>query len=212
MTSGLIDDAINAAKPADRPGMRWIPGGTFRMGSDRHYPEEAPVHRVAVDGFWMDECPVTNRQFRRFVQATGYRTLAEIPPDPKDYPGALPHLLFAGSLVCVPPRGPIDLRHHGRWWMFLKGADRRHPYGPSSSLKGLDDHPVVHVAFEDAEAYANELVEGLQWARSKPASSTVAKSASGLSPEWAGWRQWALGRTSACGWRVNFRGPPHAVI
>lgn len=155
MTSGLVDDAINAAKPADRPGMRWIPGGTFRMGSDRHYPEEAPIHRVAVDGFWMDECLVTNRQFRRFVQATGYRTLAEIPPDPKDYPGALPHLLFAGSLVFVPPRGPIDLRHHGRWWMFLKGADWRHPYGPSSSLKGLDDHPVVHVAFEDAEAYAN---------------------------------------------------------
>ena len=124
------------------------------MGSDRHYPEEAPVRRVAVDGFWMDESPVTNRQFRRFVQATGYRTLAEIPPNPRDYPGALPHMLFAGSVVFVPPRGPVDLRHHGRWWTFLRGADWRHPYGPGSSLRGLDDHPVVHVAFQDAKTYA----------------------------------------------------------
>ncbi|KQO97867.1 Sulfatase-modifying factor like (SUMF1-related); putative C-alpha-formyglycine-generating enzyme or methyltransferase or protein kinase [Methylorubrum extorquens] len=154
MTSGLVGDAVLAPKPADRPGMRWIPGGTFRMGSDRHYPEEAPVHRVTVDGFWMDQSPVTNRQFRRFVHATGYRTVAEIPPDPKDYPGALPHLLFAGSLVFVPPRGPVDLRHCSQWWRFLKGADWRHPYGPGSSIKGLDEHPVVHVAYADAEAYA----------------------------------------------------------
>ncbi|MCP2079666.1 UNVERIFIED_ORG: formylglycine-generating enzyme required for sulfatase activity [Methylorubrum zatmanii] len=125
------------------------------MGSDKHYPEEAPVHRVTVDGFWMDESPVTNRQFRQFVQATGYRTLAEIPPDPKDYPGALPHMLFAGSLVFVPPHGPVDLRLWRQWWTFLKGADWRRPYGPGSSLIGLDDHPVVHVAFQDAEAYAN---------------------------------------------------------
>src|SRR5512138_1415668 len=81
------------------PGMRWIAGGTFRMGSDRHYPEEAPVHRVAVDGFWMDATPVTNRQFAAFVAATGHVTTAEVAPDPKDYPGALPHMLFAGSLV-----------------------------------------------------------------------------------------------------------------
>jgi len=155
MTCGLVDNAPFAPKPADRPGLRWIPGGTFRMGSDKHYPEEAPVHRVTVDGFWMDESPVTNRQFRQFVQATGYRTLAEIPPDPKDYPGALPHMLFAGSLVFVPPHGPVDLRLWRQWWTFLKGADWRRPYGPGSSLKGLDDHPVVHVAFQDAEAYAN---------------------------------------------------------
>ena len=154
MTPGTIDGAIHATKAVDRPGMRWIPGGAFRMGSDQHYPEEAPVHRVAVNGFWMDESPVTNRQFKRFVQATGYCTLAEIPPDPKNYPGALPQMLFAGSVVFVPPRGPVDLRHYGRWWTLLKGADWRHPYGPGSSLKGLDDHPVVHVAFQDAEAYA----------------------------------------------------------
>lgn len=155
MTSGLVDVATRVPEPTGRPDMRWIPGGTFRMGSDRHYPEEAPVHRVTVEGFWMDESPVTNRQFRRFAHATGYRTVAEIPPDPKDYPGALPHLLFAGSLVFVPPQGPVDLRHCSRWWGFLKGADWRHPYGQGSSIKGLDDHPVVHVAFKDAATYAD---------------------------------------------------------
>src|SRR5206468_6681515 len=90
--------------------MIWIPGGTFRMGSDQHYPEEAPVHRVTVDGFWMDLTPVTNRQFKEFVKATGYVTFAEIPPDPKDYPGALPHMPYAGSLVFSPPTRPVDLR------------------------------------------------------------------------------------------------------
>ena len=87
-----------------------IPGGTFRMGSDQHYPEEAPVHRVTVDAFWIDRTPVTNRQFRRFVEATGHVTVAEIAPDPKDYPGALPHMLHAGSLVFSPPDYPVDLR------------------------------------------------------------------------------------------------------
>src|SRR5438093_2834292 len=87
-----------------------IPGGTFRMGSDKHYPEETPVHRVTVDGFWMDRTLVTNRQFKEFVKATGHVTFAEIPPDPKDYPGGLPHMLYAGSLVFSPPERPIDLR------------------------------------------------------------------------------------------------------
>src|SRR5882757_266871 len=91
--------------------MVWIPGGTFRMGSDKHYPEEAPVHRVSVDGFSIDRTPVTNEQFRRFVEATGYITFAEIPPDPKDYPGALPHMLRAGSLVFKPPKQQVDLRN-----------------------------------------------------------------------------------------------------
>ncbi len=90
-------------------GMLRIPGGSFRMGSDRHYPEEAPVHRVRVDQFWMDATPVTNRQFKEFVKATGYVTFAEIPPDPKDYPGALPHMLYAGSLVFSPPSRPNSL-------------------------------------------------------------------------------------------------------
>ena len=137
--------------------MAWIEGGTFRMGSDRHYPEEAPIHRVSVDGFWIDRTSVTNRQFREFVRATGHRTFAEIPPDPKDYPGALPHMLYAGSLVFVPPSGPVDLRNWSNWWTYMKGADWRHPYGPDSSINGLDNHPVVHVAYSDALAYA-------QWA------------------------------------------------
>ena len=131
-----------------------IPGGTFRMGSNTHYPEEAPVHRVKVDAFWIDRTPVTNRQFKEFVKATGHVTFAEIPPDPKDYPGALPHMLYAGSLVFTPPSRQVDLRDWSQWWTFLKGADWRHPYGPQSDINGLDDHPVVHVAFADALAYA----------------------------------------------------------
>ena len=131
-----------------------IPGGTFRMGSDRHYLEEAPVHRVTVDAFWIDRTPVTNRQFKEFVKATRHVTFAEIPPDPKDYPGALPHMIYAGSLVFSPPSHQVDLRDWSQWWKFLKGADWRHPYGPKSNINGLDNHPVVHVAFVDALAYA----------------------------------------------------------
>jgi len=136
------------------PGMVWIPGGTFRMGSDKHYPEEAPAHRVTVSGFWMDQTPVTNRDFRKFVNATGYVTFAEKRPDPKDYPGALPHMLKAGSLVFTPPKHRVDLRDWSQWWRFKFGADWRRPYGPRSSISGLDDHPVVHISYRDAEAYA----------------------------------------------------------
>lgn len=131
-----------------------ISGGTFRMGSDRHYSEEAPRHSVTVDGFWIDATPVTNRQFRAFVEATGHVTFAEIAPDPKDYPGALPHMLHAGSLMFDPPSHPVDLRDWSQWWTFKFGATWRKPYGAGSSIKGLDEHPVVHVAYHDAEAYA----------------------------------------------------------
>src|SRR5690348_10240231 len=93
-----------------------IPAGTFRMGSDHHYPEEAPSHRVTIDGFWIDRTPVTNRQFKEFVKATGYVTAAQVPPDPKDYPGALPHMIYAGSLVFVPPRRATNLRDWSQWW------------------------------------------------------------------------------------------------
>ena len=134
--------------------MIWIPGGTFRMGSDKHYPEEAPAHRVTVDGFWMDRHPVTNRQFKEFVKATKHVTVAEITPDPKDYPGALPHMIYAGSLMFSPPAHPVSLRDFSQWWTFAKGANWRHPYGPGSNIRGLDDHPVVHVAFNDVLAYA----------------------------------------------------------
>jgi formylglycine-generating enzyme required for sulfatase activity len=135
-------------------GMILLPGGAFRMGSDDHYPEEAPVHRVTVDGFWMDQTPVTNRQFKEFVEATGHVTFAEVPPDPQDYPGALPHMLYAGSLVFMKPKDSFDPRVWSQWWSFLKGADWRHPQGPGSSINGLDNHPVVHVTFSDALAYA----------------------------------------------------------
>lgn len=134
--------------------MVWLSGGTFRMGSNDHYPEEAPAHRVTVDGFWIDRTPVTNRQFKRFVMATGCVTNAEVPPDPRDYPGALPHMLYAGSLVFVHPASTFDLRDWSQWWTFMKGADWRHPQGPRSNINVLDRHPVVHVAYADALAYA----------------------------------------------------------
>jgi len=137
------------------------------MGSDRHYPEEAPAHDVSVDGFWMDRAPVTNRDFLQFVNATGYVTLAEKKPDPADYPGALPHMIRAGSLVFTPPREPVDLRDWSRWWVFKLGANWRRPYGPRSSIGGRHDHPVVHIAYRDAEAYAawagKELPTEAEW-------------------------------------------------
>lgn len=145
----------SAATPAAPPGMAWIPGGTFRMGSANFYPEEAPPRQVAVDGFWIDVAPVTNAEFARFVAATGYRTFAETAPDPRDYPGVDPALLQPGSLLFVPPSGPVPLTDPARWWTWCIGADWRHPYGPASSLDGLDDHPVVHVAHADAQAYAS---------------------------------------------------------
>jgi formylglycine-generating enzyme required for sulfatase activity len=134
--------------------MVWIPGGTFRMGSDKHYPEEAPVHRATVDGFWIDRTPVTNAQFRQFVEETGYVTYAEIAPDPKDYPGALPHMLKAGSLVFTPPGHPVDLRDWSQWWQFKFGAYWRRPDGKGSGIHRAMDHPVTHIAYRDAIAYA----------------------------------------------------------
>jgi formylglycine-generating enzyme len=134
--------------------MIFVSAGTFCMGSDRHYPEERPAHRVSVDGFFIDETPVTNTQFAEFVAATGYRTVAESVPDPKDYPGILPEMLYAGSLVFHEPTGHIGLDDWSQWWSFLEGANWRHPYGPVSSIEGRDDHPVVHVTHHDALAYA----------------------------------------------------------
>ncbi len=146
--------------------MAWIDGGEFLMGSDRHYPEEAPVHRVSVAGFWMDTTTVTNRAF---VQATGYVTLAERSAKPADYPGAPPDSLKPSSAVFItPPRG-TDRSSPYNWWAYVGGADWRHPRGPASSIKTLMDHPVVHVAFEDAVAYAlwagKDLPTEAEWER-----------------------------------------------
>lgn len=137
-----------------RPGMTFIPGGVFTMGSERFYPEEAPVRKVRVDPFLIDETPVTNAQFAAFVAATGHVTIAETPPDPRDYPGMLPGMDRAGSAVFTRTSGPVDLDDPSQWWCFTFGADWRHPLGPESSIAGLEDHPVVHVAYADAESYA----------------------------------------------------------
>jgi formylglycine-generating enzyme len=142
-----------SASPPDEH-MVWLPGGTFLMGSDKHYPEEAPVHPVTVSGFWLDQYAVTNAQFQRFVEATGYITVAERPLNPQDYPDALPEMLVPGSLVFQKPPYQVDISDYGNWWAYTPGANWRHPEGPDSSLSGREDHPVVHVAFDDAEAYA----------------------------------------------------------
>jgi formylglycine-generating enzyme required for sulfatase activity len=139
------------------------------MGSDSHYPEEAPAHDVTVDGFWMDIYTVTNAHFQHFIEETHYVTVAQRPPNPQDYPGALPELLVPGSAVFQQPAHRVDLRHPGNWWAYVPGADWQHPGGPGSSLMGRWDHPVVHVAFEDAQAYARwagkELPTEAQWER-----------------------------------------------
>jgi len=135
-------------------GMVHLAGGPFRMGSDRHYPEEAPMRWAEVDGFWIDALPVTNRDFARFVRDTGWVTVAEQAPDAADYPGALPELLAPGSLVFQPTDGPVPLDDLRAWWRYTLGADWRRPLGPKSGLAGLWDHPVVHVAWADVTAFA----------------------------------------------------------
>jgi formylglycine-generating enzyme required for sulfatase activity len=158
-----VESPVTAPPPGPPPAdsMVWIPGGTFRMGSDRHYPEEAPAHNVKVAGFWMSRHTVTNAEFSRFIAATQYVTLAERPANPDDYPGAKPELLAPSSVVFKKTSGPVDMRNPYNWWIYLAGADWRHPRGPESSISGLDDHPVVHVAFEDVDAYARWATQDL---------------------------------------------------
>lgn len=151
------------------PGMVWVPGGEFLMGSEDFEPEEEPVHRVRVHGFWMDACAVTNEEYARFVGETGYLTVAERPLDPADFPGAPAENLVPGSLVFTPTPGPVDLRHISQWWTWTPQASWRHPRGPGSAAADLPDHPVVHIAFEDAQAYAawagKALPTEAQWER-----------------------------------------------
>lgn len=134
--------------------MVWIPGGTFRMGSDDAYPEEAPEHRATVEGVWLDPAPVTNARFGAFVAATGHCTTAETAPSLDDHPDADTELLVPGSLVFDPPGTPVAHDDPATWWAYVPGANWRHPSGPGSSLEGLDNHPVVHISFTDALAYA----------------------------------------------------------
>jgi sulfatase modifying factor 1 len=152
-------------------GMVWIPGGEFSMGAkqprDMHdvvgmhaTTDSRPVHRVVVDGFWMDATEVTNEQFARFVEETGYVTVAERIPQQEDFPTARPEDLRPGSVVFAPPDHPVPLNDHFQWWSFVDGADWRHPFGPDSSIEGKANFPVVQIAYEDALAYA-------QWARKR---------------------------------------------
>ena len=163
--------SVQAAGPGRQPGpdMVWIPGGIFLMGSDHHYPEEAPAHQVTVDGFWIDRHTVTNAEFARFVHKTGHVTLAEQAADPAAYPGAQPELLVPASTVFRSPGRPVDLGDPYNWWTYVPGADWRHPQGPASSIKKKPDHPVVHVAWADVQAYAawagKELPTEAEWER-----------------------------------------------
>ena len=145
-------------------GMTWIPGGEFSMGANdppdmddvgmKATTDGRPIHRVYVDGFFMDKTDVTNGEFAKFVKATGYVTVAERKPRPEDYPNAPPENLVAGSVVFSPPDHPVPLNDHFQWWSYVRGADWRHPEGPASNIKGKDAYPVVQVAYEDALAYA----------------------------------------------------------
>ena len=154
--SKLINEIVSPETPSTQspPGMLWIPGGTFLMGSEDFYPEEGPIHEVSVDGFWMDRCVVTNEKFALFVQATGYVTVAERALNPADYPGAPIENLVPGALVFHKTQGPVDLTDYTNWWVWAPGTSWRHPFGPHSSIDGIEQHPVVHIAYEDAEAYA----------------------------------------------------------
>jgi sulfatase modifying factor 1 len=136
--------------------MMWIPGGQFWMGtSEDHMADARPWHRVYVDGYWMDETEVTNEEFASFVKATEYVTIAERKPRAEDYPQALPERLVAGSVVFSPPNHPVELDDQFRWWDYVPGANWRHPEGPNSDIKDRMNHPVVHIAYEDAVAYCN---------------------------------------------------------
>jgi len=149
------------------PGMQYIAGGTYVMGSEDFYPEERPLHPAAVDAFWMDDHPVTAGEFRRFVRETGYVTLAERPLDPALYPDADPELLTPGSLVFRKTGGPVDLDDHRNWWEYVPGAFWKRPGGKGTTVNGRDRHPVVHIAHEDAQAYAvwagKELPTEAEW-------------------------------------------------
>lgn len=155
-----IQPVINTdPSPSKTPnGMVWIPGGLFWMGSiDSDVQDAHPMHLVRVHGFWMDQTEITNAEFDRFVKETGYITLAERQPNPKEYPAVSLQKLKPGSAVFLPPTNGASIDDAAAWWQFVRGANWQHPEGPDSSIEGRENYPVVHIAWEDAEAYA-------QWA------------------------------------------------
>jgi len=165
--AGFAPTVAKKTRPMEHPpaGMVWIPGGEFSMGSAdptcdtvcggrEHMPDARPIHRVHVDGFWMDKTEVTNEQFEKFVRATGYRTIAEIAPTQEEFPTAPKENLVAGSTVFTPTAHAVPLDSIFRWWRYQKGANWRHPEGPGSDLNGKEKFPVVQVAYPDAIAYA----------------------------------------------------------
>src|SRR5437667_3141488 len=165
-TSGFDPTIANTDRPPGKApnGMVWISGGEFSMGAavngegSREMPmasnDSGPVHRVRVNGFWMDATAVTNEQFEKFARASGYLTIAERTPTKEEFPTAPPENLVAGSVVFTPTPGPVPLDNHYRWWRYQQGANWRHPEGPDSSLNGREKYPVVHIAYDDAVAYA----------------------------------------------------------
>jgi formylglycine-generating enzyme len=195
-----------------RDDMIELPGGTFRMGSDDFYPEEAPVREVEIAPFAIDRGPVTVAQFTRFVEQTGHVTLAERPPDPAAYPDADPSLLHPGSAVFHPTPGPVSLEDPTRWWAYVPGANWRHPWGPGSDNTTRAGHPVTHIAYEDAQAYAawsgTQLPSEAEWeyaARGGLDGATFAwgeeeRPGGGLmANHWQGEFPWR--NTGASGWR-----------
>jgi sulfatase modifying factor 1 len=161
--AATIPNKIGRPDPAPE-GMVWIPGGEFSMGAavngsgSHEMPmasnDAGPIHRVRVDGFWMDATPVTNEQFEKFVKATGYTTIAERTPTKEEFPTAPEENLVAGSVLFAPPGHDVSLNNHYQWWTYVKGANWRHPLGPGSDIKGKEKYPVVQIAYPDAEAYA----------------------------------------------------------
>jgi formylglycine-generating enzyme required for sulfatase activity len=163
-------DTINVkreVKTVNLEAMEFIRGGKFLMGSDKFYPEEKPVHEVTVNSFWIDKFTVTNAAFREFVAATGYITVAERPLHPADYPGVSKEDLAPGALVFQKRSQRVDLNNYANWWQWVKGACWKQPQGPGSTIVGVEDHPVVHVAYEEAETYAKwigkELPTEAEW-------------------------------------------------